>query len=329
LEIACVTLGRIDVDDRTFDLSFGRRYEGLQVSIAAVGVLQPVIVRPPAGREGASGDRVAVVCGFGRVRVAVALGLGTIPVRILDEATSDGDCLRLALFDNLAHRRFNALERAIILEKLAPHVDRERLITQYLPRLGMQASAVLFDRTMALNRLIPALQTAAAEERIEPNVAARLCEVGAGDQEAVAALLARCRPSVSIAREWIDTLLDIARRDGCSVAAILAAPPVRSILESDEPSAAERTAALRRRLHGLRYPTLLDCETRFCEARERLRLPPSMRLEPASSFESDERRLEIRFCNEAQLRAAADRIARWFDDPSLPKRLWPERSGKE
>ena len=315
------SLERISLDDRTFDLSFVRRYEGLWESVRAVGVLQPLLVRERADHAG-----YQIVCGFGRAHAARALGLTQLLVRILPPETTDADCLRLSLFDNLGHRYFNPIERAMILNEFGRHIDRRPLISNYVPLLGIQPSAILFDRTLTLMKLIDGLKKAVAEGRIEEKVGVEVAALTNDDQEAFAYLLERSQASVSIAREWAQALVDVARRDNRSLCEILAAPEVRLVLASENLEAGDRIAAIRRYLNYLRYPTVSACEERFAEARAALRMPPGMRLVPATSFESDEMSLEIRFRNEEELRSAAKVLQRWFDDPDLLKRLWPLRS---
>ena len=307
---------QLEMGDRAFDLGFARRTDMLRRSVAAVGVLQPLVVRQRAD------GRYQIVCGFGRASAAHDLGLAELPVFVLDMGVSDADCLRLALFDNLPHRQFNPIERAIILTRFGPYVDREHLISDYMPLLGMRASAARLDRTRALTNLIDRLKWAVAEGRMEEKVGVSLALLSGDDQGALAELLDRCQPSVSMVREWADALADIARRDGTTVREILAKPEMSAALSAADMTTAERTAAVRRGIHCLRFPTLSAHEARFNEGRAALRLPPTMQLEPAPNFESDEMRLAIRFRNQAELRNAMDVLSRWFDDPNLLGSLW-------
>lgn len=317
MKIEDLPLEQIALEDRTFDLGFARRYDELRASVAAVGVLQPLLVRHRRPAEGCQ-----IVCGFGRAQVARDLKADPLPTRLLPPETTDADCLRLALFDNLPHRRFNAMERGIILAKLGQHVDRELLLRDYLPLVGLQPSGALLDRTLALLQLVGPVQRAVAEGRIEEKPAASLAALSSADQGAFVRLLERCRPSVSIVREWAELLADVSRRDGRSFVEILAAPAISAILDSAEMTETERASALRRRLHLLRYPTLAARETRFAAAKAALHLPPTMRLEPSPRFESDELRLEVRFRNEEALREALALLQSRLDDPTLVRELW-------
>jgi ParB family chromosome partitioning protein len=316
LKLVSTTLDRLALDDRAFDLGFARRHEALRRSIAEVGILQPLVARP---RD--VSPSYQIVCGFGRARVAHDLHLPEIALWELDASATDADCLRLALFDNLPLRSFNPVERAIILTGLGQHVERERLLADYMPLVGLPPSAIVLDRALALMNLTERLKWALAEGRIEEKVAAALASLLPDDQEAFARLLERCRPSVSVARELAEALMDVARRDGLPLREICAMPEIAASLIAEVATDAERTAALRATVRQLRYPRLSEREAEFGAARAALHLPPSMRLDPAPNFESDEMLLEIRFRSEKELGDAAALLSRRLDDPTLLRRL--------
>lgn len=84
--------------------------EGLAASIAAQGVLEPVLVRK---REG----RLEIVAGERRWRAARKAGLETVPVVVRE--VSDGDLALLALVENLQRQDLNPIEEAAAFRRLA------------------------------------------------------------------------------------------------------------------------------------------------------------------------------------------------------------------
>jgi len=83
---------------------------GLVDSIRAVGVLQPVVVRP------IDGNRFQLVAGERRWRASQAAGLATIPAVIRAEEGWDG--LSEALVENLVREDLNPLEEAAAFRQL-------------------------------------------------------------------------------------------------------------------------------------------------------------------------------------------------------------------
>lgn len=84
----------------------------LAASIAEVGVLQPVVVRPDASAPG----RYELIMGERRWRATQAAGLATIPAVI--RATEESDLLRDALLENLHRSALNPLEEAAAYQQL-------------------------------------------------------------------------------------------------------------------------------------------------------------------------------------------------------------------
>jgi ParB family chromosome partitioning protein len=82
----------------------------LSRSIAARGVLQPVVVRPIPG------GTYELVAGERRLRAARLAGLETIPAVVRE--TDEGDRLELALIENMAREDLNPIEEARALATL-------------------------------------------------------------------------------------------------------------------------------------------------------------------------------------------------------------------
>jgi ParB family transcriptional regulator, chromosome partitioning protein len=120
--------------------------EGLSVSLADIGMLQPLVVRP-------LGDgRYELVAGERRLRAAKLAGLATVPVLI--RHTDDADLLKEALVENIHRVQLNPLEEAAAYQQLLEEfgVTQEELAA----RLGRSRPAI--SNTIRLLQLPPAVQ---------------------------------------------------------------------------------------------------------------------------------------------------------------------------
>ena len=103
-------LDRIDPNPRQPRGAFDEEpLHDLTMSIEAVGVLQPIVVRP-------HGERYQIVMGERRVRAARAAGLERIPAIV--RTTEDDQLLRDALLENVHREDLNPLEEAAAYEQL-------------------------------------------------------------------------------------------------------------------------------------------------------------------------------------------------------------------
>ena len=110
----------------------------LSRSIAARGVLQPIVVRPLPG------GTYELVAGERRLRAAGQAGLETIPAVVRE--TAEGDRLELALIENMAREDLNPVEEARALatlvddlglskEEIGRRVGRSRPVISNMIRL--------------------------------------------------------------------------------------------------------------------------------------------------------------------------------------------------
>jgi ParB family chromosome partitioning protein len=110
-----VPLDRVDPNHRQPREAFDEdALQELAASIEAVGVLQPIVVRP---RE----DRFQIVMGERRVRAAKLANLSTIPAVV--RLTEENSLLRDALIENIHREDLNPLEEAAAYEQLLADFD--------------------------------------------------------------------------------------------------------------------------------------------------------------------------------------------------------------
>jgi len=126
----------------------------LTASVAAVGVLQPVLVRP------SENGRFQLIAGERRWRAAKRAGLQTIPALVRNVA--DADSLEQALVENLHREDLNALEEAAAYQQLMEDFGLSQ--EQVAAKVGKSRSAV--TNTLRLFQLPPSVQKLVAERKL-------------------------------------------------------------------------------------------------------------------------------------------------------------------
>ena len=124
-------------------------------SIREVGVLQPIVVRPLAGAEGA-GVKYQLIMGERRLRACLQLGLETIPAIV--KSAADDTMLRDALLENLHRANLNPLEEASAYQQLLSDFDITQ--DQLAERIGRSRPQI--TNTLRLLRLPMSVQTKVA-----------------------------------------------------------------------------------------------------------------------------------------------------------------------
>jgi ParB family chromosome partitioning protein len=175
-----LSLDRIDPNPRQPRGSFDEEpLQDLTTSIDAVGVLQPIVVRP-------SGERYQIVMGERRVRAARAAGLERIPAIV--RTTEDDQMLRDALLENVHREDLNPLEEAaayeqllldfgITQEELAARLGRSRPVIANAMRLLRLPGSVqrrIAARTLSAGhaRAVASLEDPVQQERLADRIVA-------------------------------------------------------------------------------------------------------------------------------------------------------------
>ncbi len=149
----------------------------LAASIAARGVIEPIVVRP-------RGSGFEIVAGERRWRAARQAGLARVPVVIREVA--DDDIGLLALIENLQREELNPLEEAAAFRKLA-HAGRTH--EQIAIEVGRSRTAI--TNTLRLLELTPPVATLVAKTQLSTGAARALLPLPAAEQLALAREIVR------------------------------------------------------------------------------------------------------------------------------------------
>ena len=147
----------------------------LAESIASVGVIQPIVVRP-------SGDRYSIIVGERRFRASRLAGKSTIPaiVRSWDEMTR----LKTALIENLQRSDLDSVETALGLKTLMEKCDLTQEQTAQV--VGKSRSAV--TNTLRLLTLEPEVLNMLSAGRLSAGHARALVTLSPERQKRLASL---------------------------------------------------------------------------------------------------------------------------------------------
>jgi len=176
--------------------------EELADSIRVQGVVQPIVVRPVAGRDASGAQQYEIVAGERRWRAAQIAGLAAIPAVVRD--IPDSAAIAVALIENIQRENLNPLEEAQALRRL---IDQFELTHQEA------ADAIGRSRTAVSNllRLLDlgdgARQRVQAGELEMGHARALLGIIDATQQAEVAAQVARKGMSVRETEALVKRLL--------------------------------------------------------------------------------------------------------------------------
>ena len=182
----------------------------LSASIKAIGLLQPILVRPSS-----TPDRFELIAGERRWRASKRAGLSTIPaiVRVTDDVSS----VEQALVENLHRQDLTPLEEAAAYQQLLE--DFSMTHEQVATKVGKSRSAI--TNSLRLLTLPPTIQQYLAEGRLSAGHAKAI--LGTPDR-ALQETLARAAVDQSLTVRGLEEAVRNAMNPGASSTTVIPKP---------------------------------------------------------------------------------------------------------
>lgn len=310
-----ISLEEISLENESFRISEELDSDSVRDSLSQVGQLNPVILldRKP---------QMAIVCGFRRVRALKQLGMPRVFARILPEKDIDiSKTFELALWDNLSHRQLDPLEKARVLFKLKHTCDTpdHKLISVYLPILGLAPNNNVLRNYLLLNEIHPDLRRCLIEGRLTHSSLEYLAELPTHAQEYMASFMSRIRLSASLQKKLLSLLDDLGAQTGAAFDSPLGSPQMMAILEDAGLSPFQKGEKIYDSLYRFTHPRLSETIDRFAAQRRRLNLPGSIQVNAHPFFEEPGVRVEFHAASIDKFRQLAAALQGAAQSPELEK----------
>ena len=284
-----IPVQQIDLSDDTFSVNYLPDLHRLRSSIQDAGLIQPVLLRKSSGGY-------QIVCGFRRSSVMKELGKSEIESRVFEEKEMDEfQLFSLSLHENLTTRGFNAVEKAIALDKLVHRfqIHPSAVIKTFLPAFSLEPNEKILNTYLSLARMEDEIKTYVLKEEVSRSNIRKLSALAPDDRMAIFSLISRLKLGENRLRETLTLLEEISKRNQCKEKDIVQRSEIQTILSQKELTPSQKTERMKKVLTDLRYPKLNQLEKAFEKKRKDLILPSNISLHHPPFFEG--KGLEIKF----------------------------------
>jgi len=286
-----IPLQQIDLSDDTFSVNYLPDLEKLRSSIEEIGLIQPVLLKKKS-------DGYQIICGFRRISVMKELGKSEIESKVFEEKEMDEfQLFSLCLHENLTTRGFNAVEKAIALDKLTHcfQIDPAAVIKTFLPFFSLEPNEKILNTYLSLARMEDEIKTYVLKEEVSRSNIRRLSTLTPDNRMAVLSLISPLKLGENRLREILTLLEEISRRNQCKEKDIVQRPEIQAVLSQKELTPSQKTERIKKVLTDLRYPKLNQMEKAFEKRRKDLNLPSNISLHHPPFFEGKRLRVEFQF----------------------------------
>jgi hypothetical protein len=299
-----IQLDEVDWDDTSCLITYGSLPDKLILSIRTVGLIQkPLLQRKSDGL-------FRIVCGSRRLAVCRHLGLGPLSCEVLSTSTAPATSLRMAIYDNIAQRGLNPVEKSLVLTKMAKHLNQSQLVQEFMPLLDLEPSDKLCSRYMELPPLEEPILDAIAKGTLHERIGFALSSLERGDRLAFFNFFQELPFSVSVQEELVTTVVEIGQRDNLTPTQVLNSEEVNDLRRAHKRPARQRAQQIRKQLQARRAPRLTARKERFTREARDLGLPSGLRLIPPPYFEGPKWSLEFTFAGAEELAVRLRSVAR-------------------
>jgi ParB/RepB/Spo0J family partition protein len=291
MDIRNIPLQQIDLSDETFSVNFMPDLRRLRSSIKEIGLIQPVILRKKFGG-------CQIICGFRRISVMKELGNSEIESRVFDEKEMDEvQLFSLSLHENLATRGFNAIEKAVALDKLIHRfqIDPAAVTQTFLPFFSLEPNEKILKTYLSLAQMEDEIKTYVLKEEVSRSNIRRLSTLTPDNRMAVLSLIAPLKLGENRLREILALLEEISRRNQWREKDTVQRSEIQDILCKKELTPSQKAERMKKVLTDLRYPKLNQMEKEFERKRGDLNLPSNISLHHSPFFEGRELKIQFQF----------------------------------
>jgi ParB family chromosome partitioning protein len=316
-EQSSVPVEQILIEDIRFKISTGAVSGALVASIRLVGLLNPPILISSSGG-------VRIISGFKRIAALRQLGITSIPARLLDPATPDESCIRIAIIENSSQRSMNLVEQANAVGLLATFCNNSRQLADAACSVGLSVNPSMAEKLKKLAAMEDTLKTGVLEGTIALPVAIQLHDMeNSADAQALVPLLMDLGLSLNRQREMLEWIASISRRDDISVSQLLAAEEIVNCLRDPNLDRRRKGRMIRKYLKTSRYPTIQSYEKRFDDIVKKLALAKGTILTAPPHFESPSYGLHFEFSSHNELLRKLEEFEKIIESKDL-KSIWED-----
>jgi len=284
-------------------MSFGFGIKTLINSIEAVGLINtPFVTR---NREG----RLDIVAGYRRIMALKAMKYDRINcIDLSDSGLSALEKLLFNLYDNISIRRFNEVEKGMILKRMMLYISKENIEMHYMQLLGIKNRREI-DILMKIDEFNETIKKSIADGAISTNTIGLLYDFDNRSSSFILKCISDLRLNFNQQLKYIDYLIDISIKEGKSITDIMDEDWFLELLKDEDLNTPQKARKMLNLLRVRRFPFLTNNEKEFDKRIKGLRFPVGVSIKHSPFFEGQDFRLEIVFKDGKELKEKIDTLA--------------------
>jgi ParB-like chromosome segregation protein Spo0J len=301
-----------------FCMSYGFNLEAIISSIKTVGLVNKPYIRRNKG------GLVDIVTGYRRILALEALGWEKVPcIELNDPKLSDADLLMLNLYDNICIRKFNDVEKSMILNRLLVSFSIDDIYKQYMSLLNIPNRREV-DILLKIEGLNDHIKEIIAAEILSMRTIESILEMEESSRDVIVKWISNLKLNINQQSLFIEYINDISCKEGKGVQELLSEEIFIGLITEDGQNTPQKAKRFIDQLRARRFPILTKNEKTFARQISDLDLPKGVRIKHSPFFEGPDYLLEISFKDGERLIKVIEELGR-LNGLSKIKDPWKEK----
>ena len=311
-----VDLGEIAERPGPYTMSYCFDLRALSESINKIGLINPPLV---ARNERGDFD---IVSGYRRILALKALGEPKAFCRDVGSAfASPAERLLASFYENFATRKFNEIEKGMILQRLQRYAGKEEILVSFMPLLSLSSQEGTLEFYVKLVDLEEGLRKAIAQDQISIKTAKALVELDAASRKAVFSWIKNLKLNINKQAKLLEYTQDISIRDELTIPELFSEEAFLKILDDSRLNNPQKTKKILEALRVRRHPRLSRAQHAVERVISAVSLPPETVLRYDPYLENPSYQLQIGFKDGKALRNTIRKLHGLVQLEAIPE-LW-------
>lgn len=298
-----IRIGNDQIPDEPgrFSMSYGFDNSELKRSISEVGIINnPYIYRNNDG----SFD---VVTGFRRIQALKDLNIKEVECYDLTESgMSPYDMLKFALCDNIFIRKFNLVEKSIILNELTSLIKKSNIINEVSSLLNVNFKN--FDLILKIENMDKSIKGPVSAGSLNLKTIEQLFQMSVDNQLICISWINNLKLNYNQQIQFIDYINDISRIENISFQKLFEDNFYLGLLAGKKKNIPQKAKELIDNLRERRNPNYSKYKHLFEKKIRKLQLPNNIKIKHPRYFESEFYRLEVEFKDGNELKKSLNAL---------------------
>ncbi len=307
-----IELKKIDINDNYYKITTNDEIDEISRSIHEIGIINPPVLVQDK-------QKFIIVSGFRRIQAAVKNNFSHIQAKTIPYPKKSIECAKIAISDNSFQRKLNLIEQASAIKLLTFFAATPKEIADIASKLNLPGNISIIEKLAIISRSDKIIQDFILSDQLSMTTALLIEKLKEKHKIPIARFIQSLHVGLNIQRELFILLTEISFRENIDLLELLTEKFITDCLNDDNPEPKQKAVQIRKLLRIRRFPELSKAESNFFNCMKKLKLDPSIKLNPPKDFESTTYSFNLFFNSYEELLECQRKLDTVIENPVMKK----------